>query len=143
MLQNHQATPMEDSRDIMIETGEKTRVIIVHMIVRAAAVIRETPAGGTKQIHGAVGREVRAMNLHLRKIEERVMLGLAAGIEEGREVEEWRIEMIANMLKTDEIMIELTEREENGMRKRGGKRKGKEEKKPRSLRKEEGRRKED
>ena len=43
----------------------------------------------------------------------------------------------------DEIMIELTEREENGMRKRGGKRKGKEEKKPRSLRKEEGRRKED
>ena len=143
MLQNHQATPMEDSRDIMIETGEKTRVIIVLMIVRAAAVIRETPAGGTKQIHGAVGREVRAMNLRLRKIEERVMLGLAAGIEEGIEVEEWRIEMIANMLKTDEIMIELTEREENGMRKRGGKRKGKEEKKPRSLRKEEGRRKED
>ena len=130
---------MEDSRD-MREIGERNQVITVPMIVMAAA-ISGTP-GGNNQIHGAVGREVRAMNLRQRRIEETVMLA-PAGTGGETEVEEWRIEMIESLLKTDEIVIELTEKGENGTRKRGGKRRGKEEKKPRSLRREEGRRKED
>merc|ERR1719438_684473 len=65
---------MEDSSRDMTENVERTEVI--DLMREITEVINEIQ-GGTKQIHGAVGREAKVMNHLRRKTEGRVMRGLA------------------------------------------------------------------
>lgn len=122
----------------MTENVERTEVIDLMSETREITEVINEIQGGTKQIHGAVGREAKVMNHLRRKTEGRVMRGLAE-----TEVAELKTEMIENMLKIVVTMTKLIGTGVSGMRKREGRRTGRKEKKQKSSRRGEGRRKED
>ena len=126
----------------MTENVERTEVIDLMSETREITEVINEIQGGTKQIHGAVGREAKVMNHLRRKTEGRVMRGLAE-TEEETEVAELKTEMIENMLKIVVTMTKLIGTGVSGMRKREGRRTGRKEKKQKSSRRGEGRRKED
>ena len=68
---------MEDSSRDMTENVERTEVIDLMSETREITEVINEIQGGTKQIHGAVGREAKVMNHLRRKTEGRVMQGLA------------------------------------------------------------------